>query len=63
MLLLIQRGTEKCLCGFGQVKVVGDLGRSSFSEVVGMKKLTEMGLRRKNLKAIILRRFIISGTR
>lgn len=50
MLLLIQRGTEKCICGFGQVKVIGDLGRSSFSEVMGMIKLTEMGLTRKNLK-------------
>lgn len=50
MLLLIQRGTEKCICGFGQVKVVGDLARSSFREVMGMKKLTETGLTRKNLK-------------
>lgn len=50
MLLLIQRGTKKCICGFGQVKVIGDLERRSFSEVVGMKKLTEMGLTRKNLK-------------
>lgn len=48
MLLLIQRRTEKRICGFGQVKVVGDPGRSSFSEAVGMKKLTEMGLKRKN---------------
>lgn len=47
MLLRSQDENGKFTTDFSQVKVTDDLERSSFSEMVGMKKLMDMGLRRK----------------
>lgn len=47
MLLIIQDEGWKFATDFGQVKVIDDLELSSFSEMVAMKKLMDMDLRRK----------------
>lgn len=47
MLLIIQDEDGKFTTDFSQVKVTDDLERSSFSEMVGLKRLMDVGLRRK----------------
>lgn len=47
MLLRSQDEDGKFTTDFSQVKVTDDLERNSFSEMVGMKKLMDVGLRRK----------------